>query len=112
MAEIYRSATEYVANELTIVRGSVANIVTVGVYHDVDPGVIPTVAQFTTVTLIDGVANPSDPLAEAGKIDVLSSIGPKVGADLVLTPGTYQRWVLITTADEEIIRRPDTLDIL
>lgn len=112
MAEIYRSATEYAANELTIVRGSVADIVAVGVYHDTDPGVVPTIAQFTTVTLVDGVANPSDPLAEAGKIDVMSSIGPKVGADLSLTPGIYQRWVLVQTADEDIIRRPDTLEIL
>lgn len=110
-ATIYSTSTEYLANQLTIVRGSVSDIVSVGVYHDVDPDAVPVVGDFTTVQLIDGVANPSDPLAEANKIDVLSLVGPKVGADLQLTPGTYHRFVLITTADEEIIRRIDTVTV-
>lgn len=111
MAEIYRSATEYLANELTILRGSVADILTVGVHHAVDPNTIPAVADFIEVTLVDGVTNPSDPLAEAGKIDVLSLIGPRAG-DVTLTAGDYQRYVLVTTASEDIIRRVDTVTVL
>ena len=111
MAEIFSSATEYLANALTINRGSVADITSVGVFHTTDPGVIPTVAQFTPVTLIDGVTNPTDPLAEAGVIDVLSLIGPRAG-DETLTAGDYQRYVLVVTATEDIIRRVDTVTVL
>lgn len=111
MAEIYSSATEYLANALTITRGTVADIVSVGVFHTSNPAIIPTVVDFTSVTLIDGVANPSDPLAEAGVIDILSLIGPRNG-DVVLVAGDYQRYTLVTTATEDIIRRIDTVTVL
>lgn len=111
MVEIFSTGTEYVANELTITRGSVDDIVSVGVYHTADPEEIPDVEDFTEVTLVDGTAVPPDSLAEAGKIDVLSLIGPRNG-DVTLAAGDYQRWVLVTTATEDIIRRPDTLTVL
>lgn len=109
--QLYSGATEYTANQITISRGTVADIVSVGVFHTSDPAEIPSVEDFTPVTLADGTAVPPDPLAEAGKIDVLALIGPRDG-DLVLAPGTYQRYVLVTTATEDIIRRVDTVEIL
>lgn len=111
VAEIYRTGTEWTANDVTITRGTVADITAVGVYHSADPSVIPDVADFVTVQLVDGVKQPPDELAEAGKIDVLALVGPRAG-DVVLTPGDYQRWVLVQTATEDIIRRPDVLTIL
>lgn len=111
-ATIFNTATEYVANEIQIHRGSVVDIILVGVFHTTDPGVIPTEGQFTEVTLVDGVNNPSNTLAQAGKIEVVSLIGPGTFADLVLTPGTYQRFVLVKTTREVIIRRPDTLEVI
>ncbi|SET43687.1 hypothetical protein [Nonomuraea wenchangensis] len=111
MAEIFHTATEYVANAITITRGSVADIVSVGVYHTTDPNSVPSVEDFTSVTLVDGTAAEPDPLAEAGVIDVLSLIGPRNG-EVELTAGDYQRFVLITTATEDIIRKVDVLTIL
>lgn len=107
MAELFSTATEFLANELTILRGTSADITAVGVYHDVDPQVVPAVLDFTTVALVEA----PDPLAEGDKIDVLSLIGPRDG-DLVLTPGDYQRWVLVTTAVEDVIRQVDVLEVL
>lgn len=111
MVSIYRSGTEYVANALTFTRGSAADVVSVSVFHSEDPNDIPDVVDFTEVTLVDGVADPEDPLATAGVIDVLSLIGPRDG-QVTLTAGTYQRYVLVSTATEDIIRRVDTLEIL
>jgi hypothetical protein len=111
VAEIYSTGTEYVANEITITRGTVGDITAVGVFHTTDPAVIPTVAQFTTVTLADGTAEPPDTLSEPGVIDVLSLIGPR-GGQVTLSAGDYQRFILISTATEDIIRRPDTLTVL
>lgn len=111
-----RFATEYTSNQLTFTRGTTSDILTVGVYHDTDETADPTVAQFTPVTLVE----PGDPLAETGKIDVLALIGPKLGADLDLAgpatsadpPVVYHRWVLIQTAQEDIIEGPiDTVTI-
>lgn len=112
MAEIYRSATEYAGNAVTLSRGTVDDIVSVGVYHDTDPGVVPAVEDFTVVSLVDGTAEPPDALSELGVIDVLSLIGPRDGDLDLATPGDYQRWVLVTTAAEDIIRRPDTITVL
>ena len=111
MAELYRSATEYLANAITIQRGSASDILTVGVYHTSDPSAIPEVEDFTQVTLVDGVSDPDNPLAVPGVIDVVSLVGPR-GGDVVLTQGDYQRYVLVTTATEDIIRRVDTVTIL
>lgn len=111
MAQIYNTGTEYVANQITISRGNVADITSVGVHHAADPNTVPAVEDFTTVTLVDGTAQDPDPLAEAGKIDILSLIGPKNG-DLTLSAGDYQRFVLIQTATEDIIRKVDTITVL
>ena len=113
MAEKFTTATEYIANEITILRGTVDDITSVGVYHNTNPNTIPAVLDFTTVTLVDGTAVPPDANSEAGKIDVLSLIGPKAGAHLNLAaPGTYQRWILLQTTSEDVIRKVDTLEIL
>lgn len=107
--EQYTMATEYTANELTLTRGLVSDIVYVGVYHNINPNTKPALTDFTQVTLVPG----SGALAEGTKIDVLSLIGPKVGAHLNLAaPGDYQRWVRVSTATEDIIRKVDVITIL
>jgi hypothetical protein len=78
------------------------------VYHTTDAAVKPTVAQFTMVTLV----KPGDALADGTNLDVLSLIGPKTGAQLALTPGDYQRWVLVQTASEDVIRKVDTITVI
>lgn len=105
---LYKSGTEYVANELTFTRGTVDDIVSVGVYHTTNPATIPVVADFTTVVLVEGTG----PLAEGTKIDILSLIGPRAGHVNLSTPGDYQRWTLVVTATEDIIRRPDVIEVL
>lgn len=105
---LYKSGTEYVANELTFTRGTVGNITSVGVYHTTNPSYIPIVSDFTPVTLVPG----SGALAEGTKIDVLSLIGPRGGQVNLSVAGDYQRWVLIVTATEDIIRRPDVITVL
>lgn len=110
MAEIYRTATEWLANEVTITRGSIGDITAVGVYHTANPNEVPAPGDFTIVRLVDGTADPLDPLAEAGKIDIVSLVGPR-GGDVTLAPGDYQRWVLVQTATEDIIRRVDVLQV-
>lgn len=111
MAEIYRTGTEYTANQITLTRGSVSDITAVGVFHSTDPSVIPEVDDFTIVQLVDGTTTPPDELAETGKVDILALVGPR-GGNVTLPPGDYQRWVLVVTATEDIIRRPDVLTIL
>lgn len=111
MAEIYRTATEFLANEITLRRGSITDITRVGVHHTANPNEVPTPEDFVTVQLVDGTIQPPDSLAEAGRIDILSLVGPKNG-DVVLEPGSYQRWLLIVTATEDVIRRADTLTVL
>jgi hypothetical protein len=119
-ASIYSTATEYIANAITLTRGSVSDIVKVGIYVNVSPNTIPAVSQFTTVTLVDGTAGGTlPPLAVAGEIDVLTKVGPgSAGPPVVppgdlasLTPGSYQVWILIVTATEAIIRKVDTLTV-
>lgn len=111
MAQLFHTGTEYVANQITLLRGTVANILSVGVYHNINPNTIPAVSDFITVHLADGTSLPPDPLGETGKIDVLSLIGPR-GGDVNLAAGDYQRWVCVTTATEDIIRKVDVLTIL
>lgn len=111
MDPLYDTATVFVANELTITRGTVDDITAVGVYHDTDPNVVPTVEDFTPVLLVQ----PGDPLAEGEKVDVLSLIGSKVGADLALAGSSvgvdYQRWALVQTAQEDVIIKVDTVTV-
>jgi hypothetical protein len=100
---LYATGTEYTANAITLRRGSVADILSVGVYHTTDPDVVPAVGDFQTVTL---VMQPN-PLADGNNVDILSLVGAE--GDVILGPGTYQRWCLVTTATERIIRRVDTI---
>lgn len=111
MATLYHTATEYTANQLTLLRGTVSDIVSVGVYHNIDPNTVPLVSDFTTVTLVDGTTTPLPPLAESGIIDVVSLVGPRSGQVNLTAAGTYQRWVLVKTAAEDIIRAVDTVII-
>lgn len=106
--QLFDTETRYVANELTFVRGTVDDVVSVGVYHNVDPNVVPAVADFVTVQLVQ----PPEELAEGTKIDVLSLIGPDVPADLLLAPGVYQRWVLVTTGTEKLIYKVDMVTVI
>lgn len=109
MAELYQNATEFLANEITFTRGTVDQITSVGVYHDLDPNASPAVLDFTTVTLVDGTGV----LSESGKVDVLSLIGPRDGhVDMSNTSGDFQRFVLVSTSTEDIIRKVDILTIL
>lgn len=108
---LYSSGTEYVAWALTLTRGSVDDITSVGVYPSTDPNVIPAVEDFTMVTLADGTTTPPDPLAEAGKVDVVALIGAKTGADLSLEAGDWQMFVLCQTATEDIIRKTDVISV-
>lgn len=109
--ELYSTATEYVATEVTDLRGTSDDIVTVGVYHSVDPNAVPDIEDFTAVTLVDGTDDPPDPLSEAGKIDVLALVGPRDG-DVTLAGGDYQQFVLLVTATEDIIRKTGVVTVL
>lgn len=113
---LYHSATEYIFVPITIARGTVAGIVSVGLYINTSVVTIPIVSDFTTCTLIDGTATPPlDPLAVAGEIDISALVGPRsgvFGSGAGLTVGTYQVYCLIKTANEDVIRRLDTLTIL
>jgi hypothetical protein len=117
---LYANATEYIANAITLTRGHVSDIVQVGIYVNTSPNIVPTISQFTTVTLVDGTAGGTlPPLAIAGEIDVITKVGPgstgppsvPAGQLSTLTPGSYQVWILIITASEAIIRKVDTLTI-
>lgn len=111
--ELYSTGTEYVAVAVTELRGNVDDIVSVGVYHDVDPNVVPAVEDFTTVALVDGTAEPPDPLSQAGMVDILPLIGPRAG-DVTLAGGgvDYQQFVLLVTATEDIIRKTGVVTVL
>ena len=107
MAELYSTATEYLANALTFTRGSLADVTSVGVYHTLDPLFVPADTDFTAVTVV----SPSDPLGDGVNIDVVSLVGPAVGADLALGVGDWQRWVMVKTATETIIRKVDVVTV-
>lgn len=106
MAEIFSTATEYIANAISLTRGSYADIVSVGTFFTTDPLVVPTPAQFTAATLVA----PTHPLGDGVNYDVVTLVGPRGGA-VSLPPGDYQVWVLIKTANEDIIRRVDVLEV-
>lgn len=108
MVTLYKAGTEYIANEITMRRGVPADITAVKVYHTTNPAYLPIVTDFTAVTLVSGTG----PLAEGTKIDVLSLIGPKAGQVNLSVAGDYQRWILVQTAAEDIIRRPDVITII
>lgn len=105
VVQLYSTATEYLSNALTFTRGSYNDVVRVGVYHTQDPLEIPTEGNFNDAQLVV----PGDPLAQGDQVDVLSLIGPGPGAHDTLSPGDWQRWVLVQTVSEVIIRRVDTV---
>lgn len=105
--QIPRTGTEWVANELTVRRGSTADITFVGTFYTNDPAVIPDLDDFTETVLVE----PGDPLAEGDLTDIATLVGPRNG-HVTLAPGDYQTWVRVSTVTEDIIRRPDTITIL
>jgi hypothetical protein len=113
---LFSTATEYTANQLTLTRGTEADIVSVGVAMESNPATIPTFGAFTTVLLIGPVTTPGHVLLDGTKIDVVAKVGPggggvSAGHVPALVAGDYQRWVMVKTADEIIIRRPDVVTI-
>lgn len=110
---LYRTATEYIAVPITLGRGKVTDITSVGMYLDSTLVAIPAVGAFTTVLLVDGTIVPLPALGVSGEVDVLALVGPGAGSNFnALTTNTYQIWILVTTANEQIIRKCDTLVIL
>lgn len=108
---LFNTATEYIAVPITLGRGSTASITSVGMYLTTS-ATIPAVGAFTTVLLVDGTQVPLPALAVAGEIDVMALVGPGAGSNFnSLTTNTYQIWILVTTANEQIIRKCDTLTI-
>ncbi|MEU0469936.1 hypothetical protein ABZ215_38565 [Amycolatopsis sp. NPDC006131] len=112
MTTLFHTGTEFVANKITLTRGSVADIVSVGVFYSLNPSEVPEVGDFTTVQLIDGTIPDPDPLAEVGSIDIVTLIGPRNGDVNLTTPGDYQVWALVSTASEDVVRKLDTLTVL
>jgi hypothetical protein len=83
---IPHSGTEYTANAITLKRGLVTDII--------------------TVLLV----KPGDALADGSNLDILSKIGPRSG-DVILAAGDWQRWCYVKTANEDILRKVDTITI-
>lgn len=105
MVDLYAGGTEYVRDPVTLGFGTVDDIASVGYFHAA-AGVIPTVADFTAGTLVKA---DTDPLWD-GKAEVVTLIGARLGA-VALAAGDWQRWILITTADEDIIRASGTITV-
>jgi hypothetical protein len=104
-ADIWITATEYRRLGITINSGVVGDITGVGMALRSSPNDVPDpsgagMGEFTAVTL--DVAGP----------DIVALIGPRAGDIIPSAVGDYQVFVLIRTADEDIIRRPSTLTVL
>lgn len=119
---IYTTETALLANALTILRGTTADLLAVYVYFG-QPNETPTFADFTTaptgaeVTLVEA----PDPLAEGDLIDVASFVGPGLDEGAVQVPagdvavavaGDMQRYVAIRTASEWRIFSVDVVTFL
>ncbi|MGH1563014.1 hypothetical protein [Mumia sp. DW29H23] len=101
---IASTATENVSNLMPILHGTAADVTAVGVFHTTNPATTPTVDNFVIVT---GV-----PSSDGKSVDIQSLIGPRDG-DLTLAVGEHQRWLLVKTATEDIIRKaPDTVKVI
>ncbi len=103
---VYSTATTWLSNEVTMLRGTFADVTSCGVFHSTSPNAVPTVAQFTAATKVV----PGDPLAEGTKNDVASRIGARTGA-IALAAGDYQRFILLVTASEDLIFYTDTISV-
>src|SRR4029077_11320550 len=104
-SDIWITATEYRRNSLTINSGTVGDILQVGVALRSNPNDVPDptgtgLGEFTAVTL-----DPAGP-------DVLTLFGPRGGDIIPSGVGDFQVFVLIRTADEDIIRRPSILTVM
>jgi hypothetical protein len=112
-AEFFGTGTDWVFAELTLTRGSVSDIESVGVHMDADPNARPTVAEFSPATLVDGTATYPGPLAISGRVDIAVRVGARsdVPAALQLSPGDYQMFTCVTTADEDDIRIAGTVTV-
>lgn len=105
MSDIWITATEYRRNALTIVDGVVGDVVAVGIALRSNPDDVPDpsgtgLGEFTAVTL-----DPTGP-------DIVTLIGPRSGDIVPAAVGDYQVFILVRTADEDIIRRPSTLTVM
>jgi len=105
MSDIWITATEYRRNSITLVEGTVDDIVSVGVALRTDPDDVPDpsgtdLGEFTEVTL-----DPTGP-------DIVTLFGPRSGDIVPAAVGDYQVFVLIRTANEDIIRRPSVLTVM
>jgi len=104
-SDIWITATEYRRNALTINSGTIADISAVGVALRDNPNDVPDpsgtgLGEFTSVVL-----------DEDGP-DVVTLFGPRGGDIVPAAVGDYQVFVLIRTADEDIIRRPSVLTVM
>lgn len=106
MSDIWITATEFRRNSLTLVPPAVIGDVTaVGIALRQDPDDVPDpsgtgLGEFTAVTL-----DPAGP-------DIVSLIGPRNGDIIPAAVGDYQVFILVRTAEEDIIRRPSTLTVM
>lgn len=113
MVTLFTTSTVYTANELTLIRGTSADILEVLIYHNTDPNVVPAYAAMTAVQLVEA----PDPLADGAKIDVLTKVGPGLAAlvdpgEVTLAAGDWQRWVGIRTAAEFILASTDVVEVI
>ena len=107
MSDIWITATEYRRNAITLASGTLGDITAVGIALRTNPNDVPDpntaggagfIGEFTEVAL-DGN-------------DILTLIGPRGGDIVPVAPGDYQVFVLVRTADEDIIRDPSTLTVM
>lgn len=102
------TATQYLANSLQFNRGTPADVLSVGAFYATDPNQVPQVSDFYTSQLV----KPGDALAEGNLVDILTLVGARPSAAVSLSAGDYQVWLLVTTSDEDIIFKMDTLELL
>lgn len=104
-SDIWITATEYRRNALTINSGTVGDISAVGFALRSAPDDVPDptgtgLGEFTAVTL------------DTTGPDVVTLIGPRGGDVVPVATGDYQVFILVRTADEDIIRRPSVLTVM
>jgi hypothetical protein len=102
------TATQYLANSLQFNRGTAADVIRVGAFYADNPNLVPEVTDFYNSILV----KPGDPLAEGNLTDILTRVGARPDAQVTLSAGDYQVWLLVVTTDEDIIFKMDTLELL
>lgn len=106
VVEIPRGGTEYVGDPITVGRGSINDILTSKSFHTQDPTIKPIVADFVDPASV--IRSSTNPLW-AGVTEVVTRVGPR--GEVTLAPGDWQRWVLLSTADEDIIEATGVVTI-